>query len=315
MTYISYREISSINSVPWQPPAALVRLPLPTKVALNICPLPAWHVRLKPYYEQPQISETPVIKEELTELVGVKHEPGSGSEKENTEARNEKKRKRTLSSSSEDNVDPDFSPTTPGKSTSTKSNEMKREHKDKEKRREKEKKKKKDKDRDRDRERGQERSKEEKMKSSHNNGIKEKTQDTPKKEKSDKPDSKITFKVAEPQSFEKLITETAGSVNGAGGAKKSLEERRNMSQLFPGQMKAESIKKKLALTPHSSPKHSSSSSSSSQHKTPLKSSDSHHSKKQSDSPVKKILNFDNPSKNVNILDQIMSNMSFPVNKE
>merc|ERR1719411_200778 len=126
-------------------------------------------------------------------------------------------------------------------------------------------------------------------------------EDIAKKEKSDKPESKISFKVAEPQSFEKLITETAGSVNGSGGAKKSeksLEERRNMSQLFPGQMKAESIKKKLGLTPHSSPKHSSSSSSS-QHKTPLKSSDSHHhTKKQSDSPVKKILNFDNPSKNV-----------------
>merc|ERR1712062_653811 len=276
----------------------------------------AWHVRLKPYYEQPQISETQVIKEELTELVGVKHEPGSGSEKENTEARNEKKRKRTLSSSSEDNVDPDFSPTTPGKSTSTKSNEMKREHKDKEKRREKEKKKKKDKDRDRDRdrdrERGHERSKEERSKSSsHSNGMKEKTQDIAKKEKSDKPESKISFKVAEPVSFEKLITETAGS---AKKSEKGLEERRNMSQLFPGQMKAESIKKKLALTPHSSPKHSSGSSSS-QHKTPLKSSDSHHSKQQPESPVKKILNFDNPAKNVNILDQIMSNMSFPVNKE
>ena len=33
------------------------------------------------------------------------------------------------------------------------------------------------------------------------------------------------------------------------------------------------------------------------------------------SPAKKILNFDNPSKSVNILDQIMSNMSFPANKE
>merc|ERR1712183_89956 len=171
---------------------------------------------------------------------------------------------------------------------------------------------------DKDRERGQERSKEERTKSSSlNNGIKEKTQDVAKKEKSDKPDSKISFKVAEPQSFEKLITETAGSVNGTGaGAKKGekgLEERRNMSQLFPGQLKAENIKKKLALTPHSSPKHSSPASS--QHKTPLKSSDSLPSKKQSDSPVKKILNFDNPAKNVNILDQIMSNMSFPVNKE
>ena len=284
--------------------------------------LPAWHVRLKPYYEQPQISETPVLKEELSELAGVKHEAGSGSEKENTEARSEKKRKRTLSSSSEDNVDPDFTPNTPGKSThstSTKSNELKREHKDKEKRREKEKKKKKDKDgdRDRDRERGQERSKEEREKtksSSHNAGFKERSHDTPKKEKTDRPDSKISFKVAEPQSFEKLITETAGSVNGAGGPKKSLEERRNMSQLFPGQMKAESIKKKLALTPHSSPKHSSGSSGA-QHKTPLKSSEAHHGKKPSESPVKKILNFDNPSKNVNILDQIMSNMSFPVNKE
>ena len=299
----------------------MVSLSLPSIFAVNISPIPAWHIRLKPYYDQPLITDTPVVKEELTQLAGVKHEAGSGSEKENTEARVEKKRKRTLSSSSEDNVDPDFTPNTPGKSTSTKSNEMKREHKDKEKRREKEKKKKKDKDRDRDRdrERGQERSKEERSKSSsHNIGIKEKTQDIAKKEKSDKPDSKISFKVAEPQSFEKLITETAGSVNGTGSAKKSeksLEERRNMSQLFPGQMKAESIKKKLALTPHSSPKHSSSSSSS-QLKTPLKSSDSsHHSKKQSESPVKKILNFDNPSKNVNILDQIMSNMSFPVNKE
>jgi len=253
-----------------------------------------------------------VVKEELTELAGVKHEAGSGSEKENTEARVEKKRKRTLSSSSEDNVDPDFTPNTPGKSSSTKSNEMKREHKDKEKRREKEKKKKKDKDRDRDRERGHERSKEERSKSSsHSNGMKEKTQDIAKKEKSDKPESKISFKVAEPVSFEKLITETAGS---AKKSEKGLEERRNMSQLFPGQMKAESIKKKLALTPHSSPKHSSGSSSS-QHKTPLKSSDSHHGKKQAESPVKKILNFDNPAKNVNILDQIMSNMSFPVNKE
>merc|ERR1711913_149867 len=129
------------------------------------------HIRLKPYYDQPLITETPIVKEELSELAGVKHEAGSGSEKENTEARSEKKRKRTHSTHS----------------TSTKSNELKREHKDKEKRREKEKKK----------------------KSSHNNGIKEKTQDTPKKERSDKPDSKITFKVAEPQSFEKLITETA----------------------------------------------------------------------------------------------------------
>ena len=314
MTYISYREISSINSVPWRQLAVLVRglSSLSPPVSLIIFVLPAWHVRLAPYYEKPLVSETPVVKEELTELAGVKHEAGSGSEKENTEARVEKKRKRTLSSSSEDNVDPDFTPNTPGKSSSTKSNEMKREHKDKEKRREKEKKKKKDKDRDRDRERGHERSKEERSKSSsHSNGMKEKTQDIAKKEKSDKPESKISFKVAEPVSFEKLITETAGS---AKKSEKGLEERRNMSQLFPGQMKAESIKKKLALTPHSSPKHSSGSSSS-QHKTPLKSSDSHHGKKQAESPVKKILNFDNPAKNVNILDQIMSNMSFPVNKE
>ena len=250
----------------------------------------------------------------------MKHEAGSGSEKENNEARAEKKRKRATSCDSEDNVDPDFTPKTPGKAT--KSSEIKREHKDKEKRREKEKssaltplkKKKKDRDKERDRDREGDREKE-KSKSSHN-GEKERTHDSnTKKEKSDKPEPKISFKVGEPQSFEKLITETAGAVNGTGSAKKSeksLEERRNMSQLFPGQIKADNVKKKLALTPHSSPKQSSASS---QQRTPLKSSDSTHTKKQPESPVKKILNFDNPAKSANILDQIMSNMSFPVNKD
>ena len=244
----------------------------------------------------------------------MKHEAGSGSEKENTDARVEKKRKRADSCDSEDNVDPDFTPKTPGKTT--KSSDIKREHKDKEARREKEKnssltplkKKKKDRDKERDRDRDRERDKE-RSKSSHN-GERERTQDGgEKKEKSDKPESKLSFKVGEPQSFEKLITETAGGKK----SEKSLEERRNMSQLFPGQIKAESVKKKLGLTPHSSPKQSSTSSS--HHRTPLKSSDSQHGKKQPESPVKKILNFDNPSKSANILDQIMSNMSFPVNKD
>merc|ERR1712186_314283 len=105
----------------------------------------------------------------------------------------------------------------------------------------------KDKDRDRDRDRDKERSRDDKHKS-------EKHRDRDRERHGHHHQAK---------SPEKLITESAAAVvtNGGGGgsAKKcekvsASDERRNMSQLFPGQLKADSVKKKLALTPQTSPK-------------------------------------------------------------
>ena len=298
-------------------------------------------MRLKPYYDKPAPAPTPVSVEtsdvklersELGEVTGVKHESGSGSEKENdVRPAAEKKRKRASSSDSEPgNIDPDFEPKVPPKSTKIELKKGVKEHKDKH--RDKEKKKKKDKDRDRDRDRDRERdrgkSKEsekhkserhrerDKDRSNSHNHIKK-----PENATSEKTDSKINFKVVEPQSFEKLISESV-LINGSSGGSakkcdKPLDERRNMSQLFPGQIKAESVKKKLALTPQTSPKMSSQSQAVTKSPYPKPSEHQSHLKRPPDSasPAKKILNFDNPSKNVNILDQIMSNMSFPANKE
>lgn len=290
----------------------------------------AWHVRLRPYYDTPAAAPAQVPVSEPAELgVSVKHESGSGSEKENEARPAEKKRKVRASSSDSEpgNLDPDFEPNNPPKSTKPEVKKEFKEHSDK--RREKEKKKKKDKDRDRDRDRDKERSRDDKHKSEkHRDRDRERHghhHQAKRPEKTEKTDSsKLSFKVVEPQSFEKLITESAAAVvtNGGGGgsAKKcekvsASDERRNMSQLFPGQLKADSVKKKLALTPQTSPKlpsHGSMVKASPLHKPsePAAKKPSEHT-----SPVKKVLNFDNPSKNVNILDQIMSNMSFPANKE
>ena len=292
-------------------------------------------MRLKPYYDKTAPAPTPVsapeaseVKLERSELGGVtggKHESGSGSEKENdSRPVAEKKRKRAASSDSEPgNIDPDFEPKVPPKST--KIEKGVKEHKDKQ--RDKEKKKKKDKDRDRDRDRDRERGKSkdyEKQKSEkHRDRDKERSSSHHHIKKtenvtSEKSDSKLNFKVVEPQSFEKLITESVLSNGSSGGsAKKSFDERRNMSQLFPGQIKAESVKKKLALTPQTSPKMSSQAQAVTKSPYPKPSEHQSHIKRPPDSasPAKKILNFDNPSQNVNILDQIMSNMSFPANKD
>ena len=261
-------------------------------------------MRLKPYYDTP--APAPVSEATLDLKTPIKLESGSGSEKENdVRTSGEKKRKRSTSTDSEGATDPDFEPKVQQKST--KPVEVKRESKEhhnkehKDKRREKEKKKKKDKDRDRDRDK--ERTKDyDKHRDRDKNGH---HHHRDKKEKLDtKPDNtKLSFKMSEPQSFEKLISESKSTPAPTSG-KKSVDERRNMSQLFPGQIKAESVKKKLALTPQTSPKI-------------IHKPSEHHVKKPDTtvSPVKKILNFDNPSKNVNILDQIMSNMSFPANKE
>ena len=265
-------------------------------------------MRLKPYYEKPAKTAEEVKSSELTD---VKLESGSGSEKENeVKVPQEKKRKRVSSSDSESQEDPDFEL----KPKSTKGEDGKKEIKEKKRDKDKEKKKK-DKDRDRERDKlkskDYERHKTEKYREKiHHSGHSI-------KEKSEKSESKLSYKLTEPQSFEKLISESA---SGGKKSEKSVDsERRNMSQLFPGQHKAESVKKKLALTPHTSPKLPHQSSSSSLTKSPyVKSGDSHLNKKpepSSTSPVKKILNFDNPSRNVNILDQIMSTMSFPANKE
>jgi len=295
----------------------------------------AWHVRLKPYYDKTapapiSLSEAPEVK--LSSELGteqVKHE--SGSEKEN-EARpvtaTSEKRKRASSSESEaGNIDPDFEPKIPPKSTKIELKKDVKEHKDKHREKEKKKKKDRDRDRDRDRERDRDRDRDkarskdiEKLKpEKHRERDKEKNHShhvkKPEKLPSpEKPDSKLNFKVAsEPQSFEKLISESALSNGSPGGAKKSdksLDERRNMSQLFPGQIKAESVKKKLALTPQTSPKMS-------PHPKPSESSQSHLKRPpDSASPAKKILNFANPSKSINLLDQIISTMTpFPANKE
>jgi len=318
----------------------------------------AWHVRLSKYYVKPEPTETSVVNpaQVKTEIAStqVKLEAGSGSEKENSDGRIEKKRKRNVSSESEGKLDPDFVPKI---QKSTKSSDYKRrEEKDRDKRREKEKKKKKDKDRDRekDRERSKdyEKYKSEKVKDksrrhSHSSERKEKSDKSVKKERLvERPDSKISFKVSESQNFEKLISETDSlNILNTGGLKKPdkrekspkleterkekssrVDERQNMSRLFPGQIKAESIKKKMALTPQTSPKMSTSDLRNSQHqKVPLKPSDSSGFKPSEilkkpsvDSPksdIRKALNFDNPPRSINILDQIMSNMSNSVKKD
>ena len=143
------------------------------------------------------------------------------------------------------------------------------------------------------------------------------------------------------QNFEKLISETDSlTVVSKKSEKrekspkleterkeKTVDERQNMSRLFPGQIKADSIKKKLAMTPQTSPRMSTSDiSRNSQHqKLLVKPSDnssfkpSEILKKSSvDSPksdIRKALNFDNPPRSINILDQIMSNMSNSVKKD
>ena len=297
-------------------------------------------MRLKPYYDKPapatlseELSEVKLDIPEPVGVAGVKHESGSGSEKEN-DARPrpvaENKRKRSSSSDSElGNIDPDFEPKVPPKSTKIELKKNVKEHK--EKHRDKEKKKKKDKDRDRDRDRERERGKckdYEKQKSEkHRERDKDRNNShhhlkKPENVSPEKSDSKLNFKVVEPQSFEKLISESVLTNGSSGGSVKKcdkpLDERRNMSQLFPGQIKAESVKKKLALTPQTSPKTPSQGQGTAVAKSPYpRPSEQSHLKRQpeSASPAKKILNFDNPSKNVNILDQIMSKMSFPANKE
>jgi len=319
----------------------------------------AWHVRLRQYYTPPEPTVAPAVPsaQVKTELAStqVKLEPGSGSEKENSDSRTEKKRKRNLSSESEGKIDPDFVPKI---QKSTKSSDYKRrEDKDRDKRRDKEKKKKKDKDRDRDKDRERskdyEKYKSEKIKDksrrhSHSSERKEKSDKSLKKERLvERPDSKISFKVSEHQNFEKLISETDSlNILSASSLKKTekrekspkleserkekslrVDERQNMSRLFPGQIKADSIKKKLALTPQTSPKMGASSdiSRNSQHqKVPLKPSDSASLKPSEilkkpsvDSPksdIRKTLNFDKPP-SVNILDQIMSNMSNSAKKD
>lgn len=267
----------------------------------------AWHVRLKPYYDKPAPTLPPVPVSETQDLkTPVKHESGSGSEKEN-EVRVEKKRKRASCSDSEENADPDFEPKHPSKST--KSIDGKREHKEhRDKKREKEKKKKKDKERDSERSKSydklkqEQRDRDKEKERSHQNHHREKKE----KQLETKPDSKLSFKVMEPQSFEKLISDSSSG----SGSKKPVDERRNMSQLFPGQLKAESVKKKLSMTPQTSPKVSSQGGLYKHGEQNVKKASTEQA-----SPAKKILNFDNPSKSVNILDQIMSNMSFPANKE
>merc|ERR1712106_588613 len=295
----------------------------------------AWHVRLKQYYVPPEPAKATATSAQVkTEIPStqVKLEHGSGSEKENSDDRREKKRKRNLSSESEGKVDPDFVPKI---QTSTKSSDYKkREEKDRERRKEKKKKKDKDRDRDRDRERDRnkdyekyksEKIKEKSRRHSHSSERKEKSEKSLKKERVvEQGDSKINFKVSEQQNFEKLISET-DSLSHRKSDKR--DERQNMSRLFPGQIKADSIKKKLSMTPQTSPRMSTSDNSrNSQHqKVQLKPSDncsfkpSEILKKSSvDSPksdIRKTLNFDNPPRSINILDQIMSNMSNSVKKD
>jgi len=295
----------------------------------------AWHVRLKQYYQAPEPdTATPAqIKTEIP-ATQVKLEHGSGSEKENSDDRTEKKRKRNLSSESEGKVDPDFVPKI---QKCTKSSEYKRrEDKDREKRKEKKKKKDKDRDRDRDRDRDKERSKEydkyksEKQKEksrrhSHSSERKEKSDKSVKKERVGEPsDSKLNFKVSEQQNFEKLISETDSLAH---RKSEKRDERQNMSRLFPGQIKADSVKKKLSMTPQTSPRMGSSDiSRNSQHQKVLVKPADNSSYKPSeilkkpsvDSPksdIRKTLNFDNPPRSINILDQIMSNMSNSVKKD
>jgi len=293
----------------------------------------AWHVRLKQYYQAPE-PDTAIPAQVKTEIppTQVKLEHGSGSEKENSDDRTDKKRKRNLSSESEGKVDPDFVPKIQ-KCTKSSSDYKRREEKDKEKR--KEKKKKKDKDRDRDRDRDKERSKEydkyksEKLKDksrrhSHSSERKEKSEKSVKKERVvEQTDCKLNFKVSEQQNFEKLISETDSLTH---RKPEKRDERQNMSRLFPGQIKADSIKKKLTLTPQTSPRPSSDISRNSQHQKVLVKPAENCSYKPSeilkkpsvDSPksdIRKTLNFDNPPKSINILDQIMSNMSNSVKKD
>jgi len=298
----------------------------------------AWHVRLKQYYLPPDTVQ-PTSAQVKTEIPStqVKVEHGSGSEKENSDERSEKKRKRNLSSESEGKIDPDFNPKIP-KCTKS-SNYKKREDKDGEKRKEKKKKKDKDRDRERDKDRGKdykdrgkdyEKYKSEKVKEkskvhSHSSERKEKVEKSLKKERVvDQSDSKLNFKVSEQQNFEKLISET-DSLSHRKPEKR--DERQNMSRLFPGQIKADSIKKKLSMTPQTSPRMGTSDTSkNSQHqKVPVKTVDSSSYKPSeilkkpsvdsSKIDIRKTLNFDNPPRSINILDQIMSNMSNSVKKD
>jgi hypothetical protein len=300
----------------------------------------AWHVRLKQYYVPPvpdPLQATPAqVKTEIP-ATAVKVEHGSGSEKENSDERSEKKRKRNLSSESEGKIDPDFNPKI--QKCTKSSNYKSREDKDGEKRKEKKKKKDKDRDRDRDKDRGKdykdrgkdyEKYKSEKVKEKsrvhgHSSERKEKVEKSLKKERVvEQSDSKLNFKVSEQQNFEKLISET-DSLSHRKPEKR--DERQNMSRLFPGQIKADSIKKKLSMTPQTSPRMGTSDiSKNSQHqKVPVKPVDSSGYKPSEilkkpsvDSPkidIRKTLNFDNPPRSINILDQIMSNMSNSVKKD
>merc|ERR1712000_461007 len=86
----------------------------------------------------------------------------------------------------------------------------------------------------------------------HSSERKEKVEKSLKKERVvDQSDSKLNFKVSEQQNFEKLISET-DSLSHRKPEKR--DERQNMSRLFPGQIKADSIKKKLSMTPQTSPR-------------------------------------------------------------
>jgi len=137
-------------------------------------------------------------------------------------------------------------------------------------------------------------------------------------------DSKLNFKVSEQQNFEKLISETDSLAH---RKSEKRDERQNMSRLFPGQIKADSVKKKLSMTPQTSPRMGTSDiSRNSQHqKVLVKPADSSSYKPSEilkkpsvDSPksdIRKTLNFDNPPRSINILDQIMSNMSNSVKKD
>jgi len=300
----------------------------------------AWHVRLRQYYTQPEPSSATSVPSQGKPEVKLEH--GSSSEKENNEGRNEKKRKRNPSSDSDGKVDPDFNPKVHKKS----SNDKRREDKNRDKEKRKEKKKKKDKDRERSKERERNKDRERDKYKSSKDKSRRKSSSLESKEKVEKSskkdlDSKLSFKVSSHQNFEKLISETDSISVSQKKSEKSdkspkqdkerkdkehkFDERQNMSRLFPGQIKADSIKKKLSLTPQTSPRSSSDfSKNSQQQKVSSKPSDisnfkpSDFLKKPVDSQrndIKKSLNFDDSQMSINILEQIMSNMSNSVKKD
>ena len=315
----------------------------------------AWHVRLRQYYDgcghtsapaRPELSAATTARLDLA--------AGSGSEKENTEVKQDKvgqERKRRRSGSCERGdtarKDPDFTPRlqkstkTVQTSVSSDQDRHKREEKekDRDRRREKEKKKKRDKERDRHRERRPEHH-------SHKSGgdKRDKSEHKPKKDSAvatvssaektggiAPTDPKISFKVTETQNFEKLITETeCGKAEAVKDKGVAGDERRNMSRLFPGQIKAgggpatpvpgSPRTPALGVTQQRPPAPSAAGSPLAV-KSPLtkplvKPSEAGHKKSDSHrSEAIKNLNFDNQSTNFNILDQIMSNMNFSLKKD